>query len=289
MHEPQPGARSAQLPGQRPEPGRRYVPSNRFVDETGAEVELGKYFNKRPVVLMLAKDQIPAIVLPELELQKVASLPYDLQVFSYAENPSEWGQPFRQAAQALGLDGKRIGVDPRQLRLLEYRFVKDGAPEADFLDASELLASLRLYKDPAEIERMRRAVKVAQDALEAAIPLIKIGMTEKELSAELVTQLLKHGSEPELPFAPIVSGGVPPLALITSRQVYSPRPMPVFFVVENGRNSRVSMKWRLIPRPVSLTENAIAGSPPSLRSTFATRWIASGTAGAPGRPASRRA
>ncbi|HEX2991847.1 MAG TPA: Xaa-Pro peptidase family protein [Anaerolineales bacterium] len=162
---------------------------------------------ERPVVLMLAKDQIPAMVMPELELQKVASLPYDLQVFSYAENPSEWGQPFLQAAQALGLDGKRIGVDPRQLRLLEYRFVKDGAPEADFLDASELLASLRLYKDPAEIERMRRAVKVAQDALEAAIPLIKIGMAEKELSAELVTQLLKHGSEPELPFAPIVSGG----------------------------------------------------------------------------------
>jgi Xaa-Pro dipeptidase len=32
-------------------------------------------------------------------------------------------------------------------------------------------------------------------------------MTEKELAAELMTQLLKHGSEPELPFAPIISGG----------------------------------------------------------------------------------
>ena len=30
---------------------------------------------ERPVVLMFAKDQEPAIVLPELELQKVASLP----------------------------------------------------------------------------------------------------------------------------------------------------------------------------------------------------------------------
>lgn len=54
---------------------------------------------------------------------------------------------------------------------------------------------------------MRRAVKIAQDALEATIPLIKIGMTEKELSSELVVQLLRHGSEPEMPFAPIVSGG----------------------------------------------------------------------------------
>jgi Xaa-Pro dipeptidase len=162
---------------------------------------------ERPVVLLFAKDQDPAIVLPELELQKVASLPYKLQVFPYSENPSEWDNAFRKATQALGLDGKRIGVEPRQLRLLEFRHVKAGAPEADYPDASEVLSSLRLRKDQAEVEAMRRAIKIAQDALEATIPLIKIGMTEKELSSELVVQLLRQGSEPELPFAPIVSGG----------------------------------------------------------------------------------
>lgn len=162
---------------------------------------------ERPVVLMFAKDQDPAIVLPELELQKVASLPYKLQVFAYPENPAEWDAAFRRAAQTLTLDGKRIGVEPRQLRLLEFRHVKAGAPEADYPDASDVLSSLRLRKDQAEIEAMRRAVKIAQDALEATLPLIKIGMTEKELSAELVMQLLKQGSEPEMPFAPIISGG----------------------------------------------------------------------------------
>jgi Xaa-Pro dipeptidase len=162
---------------------------------------------ERPVVLMFAKDQEPAIVLPELELQKVASLPYRLQVFAYPENPAEWGKFFRKAAQSLDLDGKRIGVEPRQLRLLEFRYVKAGAPEADYPDASEVLSGLRLRKDQTEIETMRRAVKIAQEALEATIPLIKIGMTEKELSAELVVQMLKHGSDSELPFAPIVSGG----------------------------------------------------------------------------------
>src|SRR3970040_67221 len=82
---------------------------------------------ERPVVLLVAKEQVPAIVLPELELQKVASLPYKLQVFPYPENPSEWDNAFRKAAQALGLTrsgGKRIGVDPRQLRLLGFRHVK---------------------------------------------------------------------------------------------------------------------------------------------------------------------
>src|SRR6266487_1328345 len=106
---------------------------------------------ERPVVLLFAKDQDPAIVLPELELQKVASLPYELQVFAYPENPSEWDHAFRKATQTLGLDGKRIGVETRQLRLLEYRYVKEGAPEADYPDASDVLTGLRLRKDKSEV------------------------------------------------------------------------------------------------------------------------------------------
>jgi len=168
---------------------------------------LNFHLMERPVVLLFAKDQVPAIVLPELELQKVASLPYKLQIFAYPENPIEWDNAFRKAVQALGLDGKRIGVEPRQLRLLEFRHIKAGAPEADYPDASDVLAGLRLRKDKAEVDAMRRAVKIAQDALEATIPFIKVGRTEKEIASELVMQLLKHGSDSEMPFAPIVSGG----------------------------------------------------------------------------------
>ena len=172
---------------------------------TGLEFHL----MERPVVLFVAPGQDPVIVLPELELPKVDLFPYKVQTFAYGELPSEWDNAFRNAAQALGLarSGKRIGVEPRQLRLLEFSHVKAGAPEADYPDASEALSQLRLKKDKAEVDAMRRAVKIAQDALEAAIPLIKIGMTERELASELVMQLLKHSSDSEFPFAPIVSSG----------------------------------------------------------------------------------
>ena len=53
------------------------------------------------------------------------------------------------------------------MRLLEFRYLKAGAPEADFPDATASLAALRVRKDADEISRMRRAVKIAQDALEA--------------------------------------------------------------------------------------------------------------------------
>jgi Xaa-Pro dipeptidase len=54
---------------------------------------------------------------------------------------------------------------------------------------------------------MRHAVQVAQLALEAVLPSIKIGATERELAGALTMELLKHGSDSELPFAPIVCAG----------------------------------------------------------------------------------
>jgi len=162
---------------------------------------------ERPVVVLFAPGQSPAIILPELELQKVRQIPYAVQVFAYGEAPSTWSEVFKQAIRALGLDGKQIGVEPRAMRLLEFRHLQAGAPEADFPDASAALAGLRLCKDTDEISRMRRAVRIAQEGLEATLPLIKIGMSEKVIANELVIQLLRFGSEPELPFSPIVSGG----------------------------------------------------------------------------------
>jgi Xaa-Pro dipeptidase len=162
---------------------------------------------ERPVVMFFAPGKSPAIILPELEVLKAGQLPYPAQIFAYGENPATWNDAFKSAVMALGLDGKKIGVEPRAMRLLEFGFIKSGAPESDYPDASVALASLRICKDLDEIEKMRRAVLIAQNALKAVIPQIKIGMSEKEIASELTMQLLRNGSDAELPFAPIVSSG----------------------------------------------------------------------------------
>jgi Xaa-Pro dipeptidase len=165
------------------------------------------HLSERPVVAIFPAVGPPAIVLPELEVQKLADLPYEMRAFPYGEDPSRWEEVFRRAVQALKLDGRRIGVEPRQMRLLEFRQIRAGAPEADYPDASDVVGSLRVRKDSQEVAYMREAVQTAQAALEALLPSIRIGLTEKEVAGELVIQLLKHGSQPEMPFSPIVSAG----------------------------------------------------------------------------------
>jgi len=163
---------------------------------------------ERPVLIIFTKNQKPVIILPELEQQKLVDLPYIIQGFPYGENPDEWQQAFNNAISQLGLSDKLIGMEPRSLRMLEYGYLQAAARGAKFLDAGDVISSMRLVKDAEEVNAMRSAVRIAQIALQKTLPLIKIGMIEKEIASELTLQLLRSGSEPELAFSPIVSGGL---------------------------------------------------------------------------------
>ena len=162
---------------------------------------------ERPTVLLVAPGQVPALVLAGLEMAKARAAGFELQTFPFGDNPGDWHLAFEQAAAAVGLDGKRIGVEAGRMRFLELRFLENAAPKARFEAAEDVLAGLRMRKDASEIESMRQAVRMAQDALKATLPMIKAGVTEKAIAAELFLQLMKAGSDSEMPFMPIVAGG----------------------------------------------------------------------------------
>ena len=165
------------------------------------------HLSERPVVLIFSREGSMVIVLPELEAGKVENLPFEVRAFPYGEDHASWREAFRRGAQAASLEGLRVGVEPRRLRVLELRLLEEAAPRAQFTAAEETLASLRMYKDEAEIAAMRQAVDIAQRALQATLPAIQTGMTERQLASELTLQLLRNGSDPDLPFAPIVASG----------------------------------------------------------------------------------
>jgi Xaa-Pro dipeptidase len=147
------------------------------------------------------------LILPELERTKGEACPLKPNLFSYTEDPASRQATFESAARQLGLPGRRLGVEPLRLRVFELRLLEASAPGAVFASAEDLITGLRIAKDQAEIEAMRRAVQAAEAAFRATVPLIKLGMTERELASELTIQLLRAGSESELPFPPIVASG----------------------------------------------------------------------------------
>jgi len=165
------------------------------------------HLSERPVVAYFTPGSPPVIVLPELEAGKLAGVTYPIQEFTYGEQPDTWGRVFNEALLAAELNGKKLGVEPRRMRFLELIYLNTGKLKINLVSGAECLEEIRICKDNTEIEAMQTAVKIAQDAIRAVIPLIKPGITERELAAELTIQLLRHGSDSQLPFTPIVASG----------------------------------------------------------------------------------
>lgn len=160
---------------------------------------------ERAVIGLFSSDQKPVLIVPELERAKAEGSALEVELLTYGEDEATRTNALQTIADRL--DGRRVGVEPYRLRVFELRLLEGVASNAQFVSAQRVFDELRILKDESEIASMRRAVTIAESALNATLPLIRQGMTERELEAELVVQLLRAGSEPDLPFNPIVASG----------------------------------------------------------------------------------
>ncbi|GAP18359.1 M24 family metallopeptidase [Levilinea saccharolytica] len=168
---------------------------------------LNFHLMERPTVLIIVPGAQPALILPELEAGKLAQSRLALRDFLFPDNPALWPEVFTRAAAQFGLTGAKIGVEPNRLRFMELTYLQNAASRAVFVSAEPILNQLRIQKDAEEIAAMRQAAVIAQNAFHATLPFIHPGVTERAVAAELSIQLLRAGSDSEMPFAPIVAGG----------------------------------------------------------------------------------
>jgi Xaa-Pro dipeptidase len=175
------------------------VPGSNLLYLTGMSFHL----SERPIVALLPVDGRPSIVLPELEAGKVAAVGFD--AFTYTDEEG-YAFAYSRVCAALELANARVGVEVLGMRLLEARTIQRFSPNVELIPVDELFAELRMAKSAEELDAMRRAVRVAQDAFLTWVPLLHAGITEREAAALLVGALLSGGAD-RLAFDPIVAGG----------------------------------------------------------------------------------
>lgn len=88
-----------------------------------------------------------------------------------------------------------LRVEYGQLDLETYLFLKECFPAVEIKDATRRMEAARLVKAPAEIQCLRRAASVAVAAMEAARELLRPGIRERELAAELEYHMRMAGSD----------------------------------------------------------------------------------------------
>ncbi|HET7108771.1 MAG TPA: Xaa-Pro peptidase family protein [Candidatus Acidoferrum sp.] len=102
---------------------------------------------------------------------------------------------------------KRVGYDGNQLTVTQWNTLRKalGASGKGF-EATGLVERLRMRKDPQELAVMRKAAILAGEVLESALKLVKPGVRESELGAEIEYQMKQRGAS-GASFETIVASG----------------------------------------------------------------------------------
>jgi len=165
------------------------------------------HLSERPIIFLITPDTNPFIYFPEFEMEKVQKADIKLIPIPYPEDRSTWSALLSRIEDTVSIKNKIIGVNPTSFRFLETDLFQRAFPECTIISAQNVFSELRQTKDNSETANIKMAIEIAQAALENTLPFITVGKTEREIANELVVQLLKAGSDAELPFQPVVAVG----------------------------------------------------------------------------------
>lgn len=100
---------------------------------------------------------------------------------------------------------KTLGFEESYLTVAELRSYEKNLTSG-LIPAQASINAFRATKEPWELRHMEKAQEITDKAFSEVLGRIRVGMTEKELAAELIYCLLKNGGE-GLSFDPIVVSG----------------------------------------------------------------------------------
>nr|WP_251613018.1 Xaa-Pro peptidase family protein [Pumilibacter muris] len=104
------------------------------------------------------------------------------------------------------LDARTVGYEELFVTVNDYRQMETALSDFKLEPASKILADKRIVKTQDEIDKIENSQRIAEKALAKIIPMIKPGVTEREVSAELMFEMIRSGAD-SLAFDNIVSFG----------------------------------------------------------------------------------
>ena len=176
----------------------------------------------------------------------------DYEILRIANSIADWfpGLISDSKVKRLGFEAGDITIDLHQ-KLIDSLNKKKVATE--LVPVNGLVESLRLVKEPGEIELIKKAVEIADATYEYIEGIIEAGMTEKKIAWE-IEKCLRDGGSQTVPFEIIVASG-PNAAL--------PHAMPTERVINSGDPIVIDMGARYQGYVSDLSRTVCAGAPDS--------------------------
>lgn len=103
-------------------------------------------------------------------------------------------------------ESKTVGYEEDYITVGDFKTIKSELSDFTLKPASSIISERRIIKTEDEIAKIANSQIIAEKALTKIIPLIKPGVTEREVSAELMFEMFRLGAD-SLAFDNIVAFG----------------------------------------------------------------------------------
>ncbi len=110
------------------------------------------------------------------------------------------------AGQRLLSGCRRVGVESHIVSWAQYRTLKRLFPSVRFVPTSDIVEEIALVKDREELALIRKAVAITDAVYRRILPMIRPGVRELEIAAEISSLHRREGADSDA-FDPIVAGG----------------------------------------------------------------------------------
>lgn len=102
--------------------------------------------------------------------------------------------------------GMRVGFDGNSVLYAQFLSLKKMFPRVKFLPKADVVEKLASVKDATELLKIRRAVEITDATFAEILLLVKPGVSELDLAAEISYRQRRHGAESDA-FESIVASG----------------------------------------------------------------------------------
>lgn len=163
--------------------------------------------HERIFSLIAFKNQDPFIFVPALNVEEAKNSEWNGEVYGYLDSENPWeiiADKIRQKTK----DTKNWAIEQNDLSVAHYHKLHEQFPEADFSgDVSQFINKIRLYKTPAEIEKLKAAGAEADFAFQIGFDAIRTGATERSIAGQIDYQLKLQKGVMHESFETIVQAG----------------------------------------------------------------------------------
>jgi Xaa-Pro dipeptidase len=155
-------------------------------------------------LLFWPKEGDPVFVLCDHEKWVVLKESWIQSYRTYVEYERFPMEVLAELANEQGLGRGRIGIEYNYLRGQYFDELKEYLPEAIFVPCDLLLNQARMIKTPEEIDRLKEAARLTEQAIRGGLANAQPGDSEKTLASRLARQVSELGA---IGFAEVVAAG----------------------------------------------------------------------------------